>query len=204
MVFNLPKSTEIRKPVYKKLIYDKFATELSGNKKEQFDSDISRIIITNEISETSVNVKPTEDVSSIFVVQIEMRFIDYNDRSIILVSKLFGQKLLMVLHYDEKYQLAIYETKLLKSEWKNEKDINLDLSGLDMKSVWENLVSQVSGIHAVEGKSLQEQISIEADKEKILKQIEKLERMARKEPQSKRKFELHQIIKEYQKKLEDM
>lgn len=203
-MFNLPKSTEIRKPVHKKLIYEKFATELSGNKKEQFDSDISRIIINNEISEASVNIKPTEDVSSIFVAQIEMKSMDYNDRSIILISKLFGQKLLLVLHYEDEYQLAIYETKLLRSEWQNETDINLELSGLDMKSVWENLVSQVSGIHATEGKSLQEQIGIEADKEKILKQIDKLERMARKEPQSKKKFELHQEIKEYQKKLEEM
>lgn len=203
-MFNLPKSTEIRKPVHKKLIYEKFAADLSGNKKEQFDSDISRIIITNEISEASVNIKPTEDVSSIFVAQIEMKSMDYNDRSIILVSKLFGQKLLLVLHYEDEYQLAIYETKLLRSEWQNETNINLELSGLDMKSVWENLVSQVSGIHAAEGKSLQEQIFIEADKEKILKQIDKLERMARKEPQSKKKFELHQEIKKYQKKLEEM
>lgn len=203
-MFNLPKSTEIRKPVHKKLVYDKFATELSGNKKEQFDSDISRIIITNEISEASVNIKSTEDISSIFVVQIEMKSREYNDRNLILVSKIFGQKLLLVLHYADEYQLAIYETKLLKSEWQNETDVILELSGLDMKSVWESLVSQVSGIHATEDKSLQEQIGIEADKEKILKQINKLERMARKEPQSKKKFELHQEIKKYQNKLEEL
>ena len=33
----------------KKLIYQKFPTELSGDKKARFDDDISRIIITNEI-----------------------------------------------------------------------------------------------------------------------------------------------------------
>lgn len=203
-MFNLPKSTEIRKPVHKKLIYEKFATELSGNKKEQFDSDISRIIIINEISEASVNIKPKEEIASIFVVQIEMKSSDYNDRNIILVSKLFGQKLLIVLHYEDEYQLAIYETKLLKSEWQNEKDINLELSGLDMKSVWENLVSQVSGIYATEGRSLQEQISIETDKDKLLKQIDKLERMARKEPQSKKKFELHQEIESLKKRVEEL
>ena len=48
-MFDLPKSTEIRKPIHKKLIYQKFATELSGDKKDKFDADISRIIITNEV-----------------------------------------------------------------------------------------------------------------------------------------------------------
>ncbi|MBR1773875.1 MAG: hypothetical protein IJ749_08230, partial [Eubacterium sp.] len=39
----------IRKPIHKKLIYQKFSSELSGDKKSRFDEDISRITITNEI-----------------------------------------------------------------------------------------------------------------------------------------------------------
>ena len=50
-MFDLPKTSEIRKPLHKKLIYEKYAAELSGNKKDKFDADISRMIITNEISE---------------------------------------------------------------------------------------------------------------------------------------------------------
>ena len=69
-MFDLPKSTEIRKPIHKKLIYQKFATELNGDKKDKFDADISRIVITNEISEASVNIRATDKVSSMFVVQI--------------------------------------------------------------------------------------------------------------------------------------
>lgn len=32
-MFDLPKTSEIRKPLHKKLIYEKYAAELSGNKK---------------------------------------------------------------------------------------------------------------------------------------------------------------------------
>ena len=109
----------------------------------------------------------------------------------------------MVLHYEDEYQLAIYETKLLKSEWSNE-DIKLKLTGLDMTAVWENMVSQVSGIVAEEGKTLNEQIIIEGEKDKLIKQIENLELKARKEPQSKKKFELFQQIKEYKNKLKEI
>lgn len=203
-MFDLPKSTEIRKPIHKKLIYQKFSTELSGDKKSRFDEDISRIIIINEISENSINIKATEEVSAIFVVQIELKTKDYNDRNIILVSKLFGQNLLLVLHYENEYQLAIYETKLLKSDWKSEGDITLSMQGLDMNGVWDHLVTQVSGITPEEGNTLSEQIVIETEKEKLRKQIADLENKARKEAQSKKKYEMFQRIKEYQKKLEEM
>ena len=56
-VRGLPSSTEIRKLVHKKMLYAKFPTELSGEKRKQFDDDIGRIIITNEISPVSVNIK---------------------------------------------------------------------------------------------------------------------------------------------------
>lgn len=49
-MFGLPASTEIRKPVPKTVIFEKFATELSGARKKSFDNDISRIFVINEIS----------------------------------------------------------------------------------------------------------------------------------------------------------
>lgn len=201
-MFGLPGSTEIRKPVHKKLLYQRFPDELSGEKKEKFDADISRIIITNEISEASVNIKPTEKIKSIFVVQVELKTKEYNDKNIILISRLFGQNLLMILHFEDKYQLAIYETRLLKSDWS--KDFDLRLKGLDLSAVWYALITAVSGIVASKEKTIEEQISLEAEKEKIEKQIAELENKARKELQSKKKFEMFQQIKKYQRKLENM
>ena len=201
-MFGLPSSTEIRKPVHKKLLYQRFSDERSGEKKERFDSDISRIIITNEISEASVNIRSTEKIQSIFVVQVELKTKGYNDRNIILISRLFGQNLLMILHYGEEYQLAIFETRLLKSEWKDEFEISL--AGLDLSAVWDSLVTEVSGIVASEDNTLKEQIGIEAEKEKLQKTISVLENKARKETQSKKKFELFQKIKEYQRHLEEI
>lgn len=201
-MFGLPSSTEIRKPVHKKLLYQKFPDELSGEKKERFDADISRIIITNEISEASVNIKPTEKISSIFVVQIELKTKEYNDRNVSLISKLFGQNLLIILHHEDEYQLAIYETRLLKSGWKPKFD--LAINGLDLSAVWDGFITEVSGIKAGEENTLEEQIAIEAEREKIMKTLSDLEKKARKETQSKKKFELFQRIKEYQEKLKEL
>lgn len=108
----------------------------------------------------------------------------------------------MILQYAEEYQLAIYETRLLKSDWN--KDFDLTLIGLDLSAVWDGFITAVSGIVASEDNTLEEQISVEAEKEKIKKMISDLENKARKEIQSKKKFKLFQKIKEYQKKLEDL
>lgn len=200
-MFDLPKASEIRKPLHKKLIYERYATELSGNKRDRFDADISRMIITNEISEASVNIKATENIAAIFVIQIELKSREYDDKNIIMISKLFGQKLLIVLHYENTYQFAIYETRLLKSNWKNEEEISLKLNGLDLGSVWDNFVIQVSGINVQAGNTLTEQINVEAEKEKLRKQIADLELKARKEVQSKKKFEMVQRIQQYKERL---
>lgn len=202
-MFDLPKTSEIRKPLHKKLIYEKYAAELTGNKKDRFDTDISRMIITNEISEVSVNIKATEEVSSIFVLQVELKTKEYDDKNIVMISKLFGQKLLIILHYENKYQLAIYETRLLKSDWKNEEEILLKLTGLDLGSVWDNFVTQVSGINVQDGNTLVEQINVEAEKEKLRKKIADLEIKARKEVQSKKKFEMVQRIQQYKERLKE-
>lgn len=203
-MFDLPKTSEIRKPLHKKLIYEKYAAELSGNKKDKFDTDISRMIITNEISEASVNIKATEEISAIFVLRVELKRKEYDDKNIIMISKLFGQKLLIVLHYENAYQLAIYETRLLKSNWKNEEKISLKLNGLDLGCVWDNFVTQVSGIDVQDGNTLEEQINVEAEKEKLRKQINDLELKARKEVQSKKKFEMVQRLQQFRRKLKEI
>lgn len=203
-VRGLPSSTEIRKPIHKKILYAKFPTELSGERRRQFDDDIGRIIITNEISSVSVNIKEGEQVKSIFVLQVELKNKAYNERNIVLIAKLFGQHLLIVMKYVDEVQFATYQKRLLHSEWMEADNACIKLLGLDLDAVWENLVTQISGIVVTDDHSLDEQIVIEQEKAKLLKQIEELDRKARKEMQAKKKFEMFQRLKEYQKKLQDL
>lgn len=203
-MFGLPASTEIRKPVPKTVIYEKFAAELSGNRKRSFENDVSRILVVNEISSVSVNIREGEEVKSIFAVLVELKNRDYDERNITLIAKLFGQKLLLILHHEDAYQLGIYQTKILHSEWITESEKVLRLEGLDLDGVWKSLVSQVSGIIPKNENTLDEQIAIEAEKEKLKKEIARLEAQTRRETQSKKKYELHEKLLAYKKKLEEM
>lgn len=203
-MFGLPATTEIRKPVPKTVIFEKFATELSGARKKSFDNDISRIFVINEISSVSVNIREGEETKAIFMVLVELKNKDYDERNVSLIAKLFGQKLIICLHYEEIYQLGIYQTKILYSDWILEKEMKLRLEGLDLDAVWKNLVSQISGIIPEKNRSLDEQIVIEGEKEKLQKEIVKLEAQARRESQSKKKYELHERLLAYKKRLEEM
>ena len=121
-----------------------------------------------------------------------------------LYQNLFGQHLLIVMKYVDEVQFATYQKRLLHSEWMEADNACIKLLGLDLDAVWENLVTQISGIVVTDDHSLDEQIVIEQEKARLLKQIEELDRKARKEMQAKKKFEMFQRLKEYQKKLQDL
>lgn len=70
-------------------------------------------------------------------------------------------------------------------------------------SVWENVVVQVGGITVEGDNSLVEQIVLNEEREKILREIERLEKKARAEVQPRKKLELVQKIKKLKNRLEN-
>lgn len=201
-MFNLPEATEIRKNIFKNKIYNKYKKELSGNKKEKFDREISKIIITNEISEKTIKIPKTEEISSIFIIEIDLKTRDYTESNIVLITRLFGQNILYILNYKDQYKLAIFKDKLITSQWKKEEEIDLKLQGLNLSSIWDNLVIQVGDIEVEEGKTLEEQIEIDERREKLEKLIIKTKKKMAREIQAKKKHQLFKELKKYKEELE--
>ena len=195
-MLGLPKSTELSQALPKTRIFAKF--ELCSTQKERFDEDISRITIVNEISQRKVPaLHPGKEVQSIYVLEIQLKRKDYDPKNIQLLSKLIPQNILFLLRFEDLVQLAIYHTKLLMSDWGAEPKIVI--SGLDMDAVWENIVKTVGTIEVEEGNTLAEQIAIDDEKKKKLKQIELLEKKLRVEKQLRKKYEIYQQIQELKK-----
>lgn len=203
-MFALSNTTEIKKTISKKLIYEKFKNKLTPNQKSKFDKEISKITLINEISERSIQIPKTDAVTGIFVIKVELKTKDYSESNIVLISQLIEQKLLIALKYEDQYQLCINETKLFKNQWSDEKDINLEIAGTNLEEVWERLVAQVGEINIQEGNTLQEQIEIDNEKQKLKKLIQSTEKKAQRESQSKKKLQYYQQIREYEKQLEKL
>ena len=199
-MLGLPKTTEMSKQLPKKAIYTKF--QMNTAAKEKIDADISRITIVNEIAPNKVNIPSGEDVKSFFVLLVSLKKKEYDEKTIATLSKLIPQNILFVLEYENESRLAICHTKVLQTAWMTTEEQRVELKGLNLDTVWENIVIAVGGVNIEKGNSLDEQIEINEKKQKLEKEIAKFEKQARAEKQPKKKFELVQRVKELKSKMD--
>lgn len=198
-MLGLPKSTEMRKRLPKKTVYAKF--QMNTATKEKIDADISRITIANEITPSKINISVGEKVSSFFVLSVTLKRKDFDEKNIITLSKLIPQKILFVLEYENEIKLAIFHTKLMQTDWKPAEQYSIELRGLSLDTVWENIVIDVGGFSMEQGNTLDEQIEINEKRQKLEKEIAKYEKQARAERQPKKKFEFANKVKELKRAL---
>ena len=108
----------------------------------------------------------------------------------------------MVLEFDGKIKITTFHTKLMQTDWKEIDSYTLELKGLNLDKVWENIIVQIGDVTIEQGNTLEQQIVSDDKKQKLLKEIERLEKMARNEKQPKKKFEIVQKINKMKKGLE--
>lgn len=199
-MLGLPKATELSKQLPKNAIYAKF--QMNTAERAKIDADISRITIVNEVSPAKINIADGEQVKSFFVLLVALKRKDFENKTIITISKLIPQNILLVLECDGEAKLAIYHTKLMQTDWKRKEDLSIELKGLNMDTVWENIIVQIGGITIGQGNTLDEQIAVDEQRMKIQKEIDRLTKAAKIEKQPKKKFELAQQINKLKQELE--
>ena len=196
-MLGLPKTTEMSKQLPKKAIYERFGMNAAA--KEKIDADISKITIVNEISEGTVNIPSGSEVTGIFVLLVTLKRENFSGKTIELLSKMIPQNILFVLEYDGESKLAIYHTKIMQTDWKPTEEQRIELQGLNLDKVWENIIKSLELGVWNEELSLDENIALHMKQEKLQKEIARLEKQARAEKQPKRKFELVQEIQKLKK-----
>ena len=193
-MYGLPHTTEIRKQLPKKAIYAKF--ELKPAQRDGFDADVSRIDIVAVVSPTTVPaVAAGENIKEFYVLAVQLKRKDYDEKNIAMLSKLIPQNILFALQYEEQTQLAIYHTKLIRSNWKPTDETSISLTGLNLDTVWENIIKAIGEIQVQEGKTLTEQIQDDEERAKTLKLIADLEKKMAKETQPRKKREIFEQIR---------
>ena len=199
-MLGLPKSTEMSKQLPKKAVYAKF--QMNTAAKEKVDADISRITIVNEITPTKINIPAGVEVGSFFVLLVSLKRKNFDERTVATLSKLIPQNILFVLEFEGQSKLAIYHTKLMQTDWKPTESCTIELRGLNLDKVWENIIRSLELGVWNEELSLDENLALRIEQEKLKKQIEKLEKQARAEKQPNKKFELVQKMRELQRLLQ--
>ena len=198
-MLGLPKATELSKQLPKNAIYAKF--QMNTAERAKIDADISRITIVNEVSPAKINIADGERVKSFFVLLVALKRKDFEEKTIITISKLIPQNMILVLECAGEVKLAIYHTKLIQTDWKRKEDLSIELKGLNMDTVWKNIIVQIGGITIEQGNTLDKQIAVNERRMKIQKEIDRLTKAAKIEKQPKKKFELTQQINKLKRQL---
>ena len=195
-MYGLPSTTEIKKQLPKKAIYAKF--NMPTSQREHFDEDIARIDIEVGVSKATVPaLAEGEEIKEFYVLGIQLKRKEYDPKNILMLTKLLPHKMIFALHYEDEIQFAIYHTKLITSEWQliTHNSSLITLQGLNLDSVWDNIVKQIGHIEVQEGNTLTEQIKADEEQVKLLAQIKTLERKMANEKQPRRKREYFEQIK---------
>lgn len=201
-MLGLPASTEIHKLITRKRVYEHFGVDMSAERRKRFEADIARMVLTNEVSPVSINLPAGEQVQSFFVLQVTLKGKEFDAQNIALLARLFGQRLVMMLEYEGRQRLALWQGRLYMTEWADAGAWTLPLTGLNLDQAWEHIVAQIAGIDREPGRALDEQLAQAAQREKLQKEIARLEKQARTERQPKKKFEIVQKIKAKQQEME--
>ena len=167
-MYGLPDTTQVKKQLPKKAIYAKFG--LKPSQREGFDADVSRIDIVAVVSPATIPaVAAGENIKEFYVLAVQLKRKDYAEKNIEMLSKLIPQNILFALQYENQTQLAVYHTKFICSMWMPTDEMVITLSGLNLNTVWENIIKTVGKIQVQEGNTLAEQIAEDEERVRTLK-----------------------------------
>ena len=211
-MFDFPKSTEFNKRIPKQKFYENI--DVSPALKKVFVEQIKLIHWRNKLAESTLNIAPGQAVTEIEVIEIKLTQPQLDEAVLRQMDKEIPYHILFVLTYGNKVQAwtgykeaaesgnnAFKVNKYYHTEWMLEDELTLEIEGLNMDAVWENIIVQIGGITVEQGNTLDEQIAVDEQRMKIQKEIDRLRKLAKNEKQPKKKFELAQQINKLKQEL---
>ncbi len=215
-MIGLPKSTEFNKRIPKQKFYENM--EISPVIKQIFVEQIKMIYWRNKIAVSTTNLATGHDVTEIEVIEIRLNHSELDERVLRQIDREIPYHILFLLEYEGKYQAWIgYKEittsgnkrvkvgKYYHSDWRLEEELHLWLEGLNIDTIYENLVRQIAGDKlkkVTPDESLKESITKDEKKEQLEKQISALTVKIRKEKQLNKQIELNTEVKKLKKELE--
>lgn len=194
-MLGLPQSTEVRKPLPKAQLYKKF--DWKPSQRDSFDSVVARLDFIHWISPKTVPaITEGAEIKEIFVIEVSLKTRDFDMKPIEQLARSIPQRVAYLLRYEQEARLAVYHTKLFISAPQDIDTLNISLTGLNLDTIWETIVSSIGSFSVEQENSLTEQIKIDSDRAKIEKQIATVEKQMYASKQRRRKRELYKQIKE--------
>ena len=214
-MFGLPESTYFGRLVPKNKFYDKLT--IDKKLERSFIDQINSIRWVHKLSANLLNVEKgsiTEEVE-VFLIKLKTSELDLN--ILRQMDRQMHYHLIFILEFEEQYQLwtsykeestsaAFKVGNYYHTDWVTKEAFSLRIDGLNMDTIYENLVRQIAGDTFAQenGESLKDTVERQAAREKLSKEIERLRAKIHREKQFNRQVELNQQIKKLRKQLEEL
>ena len=193
-MLGLPQSTEVKHPLPKAQLYKRF--DWKPPQRDSFDGDVARLDFVNWLApRTLPAIVEGAEVKEIFVIEVSLKSRDFDTKNIVLIAKSIPQRVIYLLRFEDEAILAVDHTKLFTTTWQSLDSVSVPVAGLNLDTVWQNIVAFVGNLEVAHGNSLTEQIRIDEERARLIRQIESLERLMRSTSQPRRQRELYSEIK---------
>lgn len=205
-MINFPQSTVVHRRLPKEAFYKHLP--LTAAVKAKFVSDVDRIQVENTLTKDNLNLGKESEIKEILLLSITLKKQDFDGKIVEAIARQNPHKLVFLLVYEDQRQLAVYHSKLYRSAWVQEKDLDLVLQGSTLNEIWDDLVRQIAisseALLKEENQSIEYQLRNQDEINRLNKLIEKTEAAAWKEQQPKKRFELYTRLQDYKRQMEEI
>ena len=206
-MIDFPSATTVHRRLPKEAFYKHLP--LTKVLKGKFVSDVDRIIVENSLTKESLNLTADSAVKEILLLSIILKKQEFDGKVIEAIARQNPHKLVFLLMFEDNCQLALYHSKLYRTQWMDAAEVDLlKPQGFSLDEIWDTFVEQIAlreeRAEKVDALSVDERLALQNQILKLEKLVEKAETAAWKEQQPKKQFELYSCLREYKKKLEEL
>lgn len=205
-MIDFPAATIVHRRMPKEAFYKHIP--LAKAIKESFISDVERIFVENSLTKENLNLVVDAHIKEILVLSILLKKQEFDARIIEVIARQNPHRLVFLLMYEEKCQLALYYSKLYHTPWLPNNEMQLKAKGFSLDEIWNTLVEQIALYEeravAAAGASIEERLVLQEEIVKLERQIEKTEAAAWREQQPKKQFKIYMRLQAYKKKFTEL
>lgn len=203
-MINFPQSTVFNKRIPKQKFYEKL--NIASSIEQQFIEEIDTIYWKNKLSPETLNISEGMNVKEIEILEINLKKQSISKNIIELVDRGIPYHIIFILKFMDIGQICISYKEdsknskgkfridnYYRTEWLNYEDLSLDIEGLNLDSIYENFILQISGdrLKIVSGQlTLNEAVIKEKDIQKLESSIKRLEAKIKNEKQFNQQVKL--------------
>lgn len=182
-----PDSTYFNRKLPKQRFYENLT--ISAATKKSFVDQIKSIYWENKISADTINIAAENKVTEIEIFRINLNQDTIDESVLRLLDKGIPYPIIFILQYNGKSKLCVAYKEISSTgechivsqyyhtEWDLESNIELEISGLSIESVYHGFIRQIAGDRISENSSnIKYDIEISKQKDKLVIEIERAEK----------------------------